>query len=120
MLVRGASGAGKSTLALRCLEAGFRLVADDRVTVWCSGGRPFGKAPSPLAGLMEIRSVGIVSDVGLVCCEVVMVVDLVSAPQRLPDPMVAEVADVTLPLLQLAIQDPDLPLKLRAALRRHL
>ena len=121
MLVRGASGAGKSTLALRCIEAGFRLVADDRVIVWRSGGRTFGKAAPPLHGLMEVRSVGVVSRIApLVLCEVVMVVDLVPDPERLPDAMTAGVADIALPLLQLAICDPDLPLKLRVALRRHL
>ena len=30
-LITGPSGSGKSDLALRCLEHGFRLVADDRV-----------------------------------------------------------------------------------------
>ena len=44
-LIEGPSGAGKSDLALRALDAGFRLVADDRVVVWTSGGRLFGRAP---------------------------------------------------------------------------
>ena len=38
VLIEGASGAGKSDLAIRLLEQGFRLVADDRVLVWSCDG----------------------------------------------------------------------------------
>ena len=43
VLIEGASGAGKSDLALRALDHGFRLVADDRVVVWASGGALYGQ-----------------------------------------------------------------------------
>ena len=59
VLIEGRSGAGKSDLALRCLDRGFRLVADDRVLVWSSDGRLFGRAPDTLSGLMEIRGLGV-------------------------------------------------------------
>ena len=39
VLIEGPSGAGKSDLALRALDQGFRLVADDRVVVWTDAGR---------------------------------------------------------------------------------
>ena len=51
-LIEGPSGVGKSDLALRALDAGFRLVADDRVVVFATGGRLYGKPPEPLAGLI--------------------------------------------------------------------
>ncbi|MBM3488544.1 MAG: hypothetical protein FJX67_18250, partial [Alphaproteobacteria bacterium] len=38
VLVRGASGAGKSDLALRLIDAGARLVADDQVLVEAAAG----------------------------------------------------------------------------------
>ena len=53
VLIEGASGAGKSDLALRALDHGFRLVADDRVVVWASGGALYGRAPDSLAYLGE-------------------------------------------------------------------
>jgi serine kinase of HPr protein (carbohydrate metabolism regulator) len=52
-LIEGPSGGGKSDLALRAIEAGFRLVADDRVVVWTSGGALFGRAPDPIRELIE-------------------------------------------------------------------
>ena len=59
-LLRGPSGAGKSEpgAAARCLPVG-RLVADDRTLVWSSAGRLYGRAPAALAGLVEVRGVGV-------------------------------------------------------------
>ena len=55
VLIEGPSGAGKSNLVLRGLGAGFRLVADDRVIIFASQGRLYGRAPDALAGLVESR-----------------------------------------------------------------
>jgi len=60
LLITGPSGAGKSDLALRLIETGFSLVADDRVLIWESGGALYGRAPDSLAGLIEARGLGIV------------------------------------------------------------
>jgi len=53
VLLRGPSGAGKSDLALRLIDAGAILVADDRVDVFIKGGVAFARAPANIAGLME-------------------------------------------------------------------
>lgn len=58
-MILGPSGAGKSDLALRALAAGWSLVADDRSLVWLSEGRLFCRAPSRLAGLIEVRGLGV-------------------------------------------------------------
>jgi serine kinase of HPr protein (carbohydrate metabolism regulator) len=60
VIVRGASGSGKSDLCLRLIDAGGLLVADDQVLVECGDGDLlFASAPSGLAGLIEVRGVGI-------------------------------------------------------------
>src|SRR5919205_3670266 len=56
VLLLGPAGAGKSDLALRLLSRGFDLVADDQVVIEDGVACP----PPPLAGLMEVRGVGIV------------------------------------------------------------
>lgn len=56
VLLIGAPGSGKSDLLLRLLDYGFRLVADDRVEI--EGGQ--ASPPPPLAGLLEVRGLGIV------------------------------------------------------------
>lgn len=60
VLLIGGSGAGKSDLALRLIAAGAELVADDRTDLFVRRGRLYGRAPARLAGLIEIRGVGIV------------------------------------------------------------
>ena len=65
VLIRGPSGSGKSTLALqlvldapRCLPAA-ELVADDRVLLHREEGELIARAPDRLAGLMEVRGLGV-------------------------------------------------------------
>ncbi len=82
VLIVGPSGAGKSDLTLRLLNLGFTLVADDRVDI--TGG--LARAPPALAGLLEVRGLGIVrlsysSDVDLK-----VVIALTPHPERLPMP----------------------------------
>jgi serine kinase of HPr protein (carbohydrate metabolism regulator) len=117
-LIEGPSGAGKSDLALRCLEAGFRLVADDRTLLWRSGGRLFGRAPDSLFGLIEARGLGVLPEPALQFCEVVLAA--VCGPvERLPDPRTAERAGGQLPLISLAPLETSAPAKLRRAIE-HL
>ena len=59
---RARPGAGKSDLALRLIGAGWRLVADDYVHVWRLGRRrSTAAAPTPIAGRIEARGLGIVA-----------------------------------------------------------
>src|ERR687898_3364772 len=59
VVLLGASGCGKSDLALRLIDRGARLVADDLVTVERHGRRLIARAPEAIAGLMEVRGLGI-------------------------------------------------------------
>jgi serine kinase of HPr protein (carbohydrate metabolism regulator) len=102
VLLRGPSGAGKSSLALRALQAGWRLVADDRTLVWTSGGRLYGRAPDTIRDLIEARGVGMVATGSLAWAELVLAVDLSSdEPERMPEPAHGEFAGLSLPLIAL-------------------
>ncbi len=108
VLIRGPSGAGKSDLALRALAAGFRLVADDRALVWRSGGRAFGRAPEPLAGLCEARGQAIWRVPPLALAPLALVVDLAPPsgdPERLPDAASVEIAGVRVAAISLRATD---------------
>jgi serine kinase of HPr protein (carbohydrate metabolism regulator) len=121
-LIEGPSGAGKSDLALRCLEAGFRLVADDRTIVWISGSALFGRAPEPLAGLIEARGHGVLAEPALPLAEILVAVTCASSPgeiERLPDPVVETLLCATVPRIILDAREPSAPAKLRRALQ-HL
>ena len=112
VLIRGAAGTGKSRLAFALIEAGrsgalafTRLIGDDRLHVEAAHGRLLVRPAETLAGLIEIRGLGIrllphepVAVVGLV-------VDLGAADsERLPgrESAVAEVAGIVLPRLGVA------------------
>ncbi len=115
VLIEGASGAGKSDLALRALGDGFRLVADDRVEVWASGGRLFGQAPETLRGLIEARGLGVLDAGALAFAEVALVVRC-GTPERLPDAETAAILGLALPQLTLNPFEASAPAKLRRAL----
>ncbi|WP_040850329.1 HPr kinase/phosphorylase, partial [Nitrospirillum viridazoti] len=61
VLLRGASGSGKSDLALRLVDAGALLVADDQVALAADPTATLltATAPERLAGLIEVRGLGI-------------------------------------------------------------
>lgn len=55
ILLLGPSASGKSDLLLRLIDAGWHLVADDQVEI--TGN--IASAPASLAGLIEVRGLGI-------------------------------------------------------------
>jgi serine kinase of HPr protein (carbohydrate metabolism regulator) len=115
-LLQGPSGAGKSDLALRALEAGFSLVADDRVSLWTSGGRLYGAAPPTLAGLIEVRGLGIHRVTPLPFARIVLAVPLTQAVERMPEDAAEPLLGVALPTRPLWPFEPAAPLKLRRLL----
>ncbi|MFN3670006.1 MAG: HPr kinase/phosphorylase [Brevundimonas sp.] len=103
VLVRGPSGAGKSDLALRLMGRGWRLVADDYVHVFASGGAVYAVPPKVIAGRIEARGVGIVDARARGLARLMLVVVLGgSPPERLPEPETTTLAGLPLPLLRLS------------------
>lgn len=119
VLIRGPSGAGKSTLAWELIQAAAqgalpfaRLVADDRAYLEAQSGRLLARPAETLAGLLEIRGLGIrrlpyepVAAVGLV-------VDLAAADaDRFParEAVTTGISGVILARLAVAADCPALP-----------
>jgi serine kinase of HPr protein (carbohydrate metabolism regulator) len=119
VLIEGPSGVGKSDLALRALDAGFQLVADDRTLVFLSGGRLYGRAPGPLSGLIECRGLGIMGAPSLPFAQIALVLHCEAVPEavdRMPEPTVQTVLGQPAPLLRLWPFEASAPAKLRRAL----
>lgn len=119
LLLRGGSGAGKSALALRLIDEGGWLVADDQVEILRDGDRLKARAPAPLSGMMELRGFGLVEVPHLPEVALGFAVDLGTreAVDRLPEEKSLSLLDLELPLLTL---DPDAaatPATLRLAAR---
>jgi serine kinase of HPr protein (carbohydrate metabolism regulator) len=123
VLILGASGSGKSSLLLALLAAGGTLVADDRVVLAANGdGRLVASPPDSLAGLMEVRGVGIVRRPFVASVAIDLAVELRAAAEcpRLPDGDDARIviAGVTLPRVFVASGAPDGAARVAAALAR--
>jgi HPr kinase/phosphorylase len=119
VLIRGRSGAGKSDLALRLIDAGAKLVADDQVRLRPSGVAPVATAPDSIRGLIEARGVGIVAVPTRASTRLRLIVDLVgprSVP-RLPEPRRVTIAGADVPTIALTPFEGSAPLKVRLALR---
>lgn len=116
VLIAGPSGSGKSDLALRLIDRGAVLVADDRTRVWRDGDRLFAGAPDTISGKLEVRGLGIVemnwtSDVPVALC-----VLLDEPPDRLPSPRTRKIAGIDLPELVIDPRPASAVIKVELAL----
>jgi HPr kinase/phosphorylase len=112
VLIRGPSGSGKSRLALDLIDAArtgslffARLVADDRVHLDNADGRLLVRPAEALAGLIEVRGVGLLRMAYEASAVVGLVVDLATtAAARLPDQesLMTEIGGIELPRLAVA------------------
>lgn len=119
VLLRGPSGAGKSDLALRLIDSGARLVADDQAELRRAGERVMVRAPAEIAGLIEVRGIGILQVEPLVEAALAMCVDLVLSAkvERLPEIRSEDVLGLAVPSIALSPFEASAAAKLRFALR---
>lgn len=119
VLLRGASGSGKSDLALRLVDDGAALVADDQTCLTRRGAELWAAAPDPLKDLMEVRGIGIVRVPALAAAPVALLVDLVREAdvERCPEADAESLLGVTVPRLRLDARTASAPAKVRMALR---
>ncbi len=131
ILMRGASGSGKSTLCLQLIDGeGYglgrktlraRLVADDQVELFPRKGKLVARPPASLAGLIEIRGVGILATTYKKSVILKLVVDLLPPTQveRLPDQFdqQTEIEGIKLPRIAIAAGNPAAAAIVRSALQ---
>lgn len=109
VLLLGPSGSGKSDLLLRLIDYGFALVADDRVCI--EDG--LARAPDCLAGLLEVRGLGIIQWPFIKETRLALAVQLAKAP-RMPSP--ARHSETALPLVEIDPAECSAPVRVALAL----
>lgn len=119
VLLRGPSGSGKSDLALRLMSSGHRLVADDRTDLVVREGTLFAAPPAAIAGLLEIRGIGVVAVDWVPEAPVDLVVDLVPPEQvdRMPPRDSCEIAGIGVRRIALAAFEASAAAKVTMAVR---
>lgn len=115
VLLLGPPGSGKSDLALRLIDRGATLVADDRVVAEPCGGRLLLSPPPTIAGRLEVRGVGLLAFPHLAGIAACLALDLATPPERLPTPATRLLGGVALPCLALAPFEASAPLKVERA-----
>ncbi len=124
VLLRGPSGSGKSDLALRLIDdetgnGGARLVSDDQVELAARDGAVWASAPEAIAGLMEVRGVGVVRVPCVETARLGLVVDLVPPREveRMPTLETCSYEGISLPLMRLSAFEISAAAKLRLVVR---
>lgn len=110
VLLIGPAGSGKSDLALRLLALGFELVADDQVIIADNIASP----PAALAGMLEVRGLGIVRLPCRPTARLRLVADLTGTADRLPMP--ERHAGLDLPLVHIDAAAASAPNRIALAL----
>lgn len=119
-LVVGASGSGKSRLLAEALLHGAEMIADDQVQLRAEGGTLFAAAPPALAGVLELRGLGLIRiPAETTRAEHPLHLQLtlsVGVPERLPEPQHTTHLGIAIPSLTLAapLHPPSLLLYLDA------
>jgi serine kinase of HPr protein (carbohydrate metabolism regulator) len=119
VLLTGDPGSGKSDLALRLIDEGAELVADDMTKLCIVDEHLVATAPNTIAGMMEVRHVGLLRLPHRASVTVSLYVELVSQTEnleRLPEGSSFVLLDHSVPLLKLPALSASTPAKIRAAL----
>lgn len=119
VLLRGLSGCGKSDLALRLIDRGATLVADDQCLFQSSERGVVASAPSSIYGLLEIRGLGIQSIPAIKTTVLRLVVDLVPTDEvpRLPEQRETDIEGKKIANLMLNAFEYSAPVKIELATR---
>ncbi len=120
VLILGASGSGKSDLALRLIDAGATLVADDRVILEPDFPDVRVRPPKALEGLLEARGVGIMHMPFEAGMPLALIVEATLAEERLPEREVKEFFGLPFPCIRLELFHGSTSAKVRLALATSL
>jgi serine kinase of HPr protein (carbohydrate metabolism regulator) len=118
VLITGPSGSGKSDLALRLIDEGAKLIADDLTTLRAEDGHLLALAPPRLSGKLEVRGIGIMPVPSAPQARLALEVALAPSAEieRLPEPETAQYLGVTLPRVTLDPVTASAAAKVRLAL----
>ena len=118
VLILGPSGIGKSDLALRAVQQGCVLVADDYTWLWPSGDHIYAGAPETIEGKIEVRGIGIASEPSRKMTRVHLAALAQTDPvERMPEHEVTPFLGVNVPTIRVNPREASSVTKLISRLR---
>lgn len=123
LLIRGPLSSGKSDLALRLIDMGARLVADDQSKLSLTGDEIYASAPPTISGKLEVRGIGIIHMDEIAEVRLGLVVDLVDRDvvPRFPEietcALLEDSPEIHIPLYRLHAFDASTPNKVHLAIK---
>lgn len=119
VLIEGQSGSGKSDLALRLIDRGATLVSDDYTIVRRQSDLLIASAPPNIAGLIEVRGLGLVTMPAEADARVALIVAISDSIDRMPEDLErAIVAGVAIPRVHIAPFQASAPIKVELMLKQ--
>lgn len=121
VLIEGRSGEGKSDLALRLIDRGATLIADDQTICHRAGrmGELLASPPATIAGKIEVRGIGIVEMPHVEKVPIDLIIVILDSPPRFPEERSSRrIAGVEVPCFPLPALEPSAPIKVELALAR--
>ena len=120
VLLVGEAGVGKSDVALRLIDAGAVLIADDQTILTQDNNVLMASSPTSIKGLIEVRHVGLLRMPSVPATPVALYVELVPPDEnleRLPDDEFITLETISIRKLRLPAYAASTPAKIRAVLR---
>jgi len=124
VLLTGPSGSGKSDLALRLIDGGADLIADDRTDITLKDGALMASAPAEIAGMIEVRGLGLLRLGGGTEAALGLVADLVDPElvERMPEAhtwecRAWECLGISVPAIKIAPFEASAAAKVRLAVK---
>ena len=118
VLLCGPSGSGKSDLALRLIDRGAQLIADDCVTAVEISGQVMLAPPAAIAGRLELRGAGLAKIDYAADVPLALIVNLIPGGEveRMPEPEEWSICGARVPAMKLDGLQPSAPIKVEMAL----
>ena len=117
VLIMGPSGSGKSDLALRLIDQGGMLIADDQTLLDKKDNQLFASPPESIKGLLEVRGVGVIQMPFCFDVQLHIVIECAPPSERLPEKQTMQILGVSLDKWYLSPFEASAVAKIRALLQ---